>query len=366
MPGKLLRQQDIRSQYAHETFRVSRNWLETGKEQHVATIRQPLKGATIRGLPQSSVKFDWMVVFLEAWWVGGVFVDGWAHAHGKVDQSFFTPWHAVLYSGCFVNALFFANVVWRNHGKGYPWSRSVPRGYELAILGVGIFLVGGVLDLLWHLFFGIERSLSATLSPTHLMLAFGIFLAASGPWRAAWLRPPTQQPENLVQLLPVLVSLAYVLSIFTFFTQYANPIVNSWADKQTPQELQALGVASILLTTAILIGVVLLAVRRWRLPLGSFTIILTINLVLASVLANPSPPVLVVAVLAIINGLLIDALNLALKPAVERVTALRLFAIQMLHGIAWVVHLWVGSIVLAGVVGLLLSYLLVPLPVQQE
>ena len=42
------------------------------------------------------------------------------------------------------------------------------------------------------------------------------------------------------------------------------------------------------------------------------------------------------------------------------------FAIQMLHGIAWVVHLWVGSIVLAGVVGLLLSYLLLPLPVEQE
>jgi hypothetical protein len=347
----------------------------------MATMSQPLTGATTRDFPQSSVRFDWIVVLLEAWWVGGLFVDGWAHAHGKVDQSFFTPWHAILYSGFFVNALFFASVVWSNHTKGYPWSRSVPRGYEFAVLGVGIFLVGGFLDLLWHLLFGIERSLSATLSPTHLLLALGIFLAASGPLRATWLRPPTQQPGNLVQLLPMLVSLAYVLSILTFFTQYASPIVKSWADKQTPlQEMQELGVAGILLATAILIGVVLLAVRRWRLPLGSFTIILTINLVLASVLANPSPPVLFVAVLAIINGLLIDALNLALKPSVERVTALRLFAflvpvvteiiyffaIQMLHGIAWVVHLWVGSIVLAGVVGLLLSYLLVPPPVEQE
>jgi hypothetical protein len=346
----------------------------------MATISQPRTSATMRESPQSSVSFDWIVVLLEAWWVGGLFVDGWAHAHGKVDQSFFTPWHAILYAGFFVNALFFASVAWRNHGKGYPWSHSVPRGYAFAVLGVGIFLVGGFLDLLWHLFFGIERSLSATLSPTHLMLALGIFLAASGPWRAAWLRPPTHQRENLVHLLPMLISLAYVLSILTFFTQYANPIVKSWADKQTLQEMQELGVASILLTTAILLGVVLLAVRRWRLPFGSFTIMLTINLVLVSVLANPSPPVLFVAVLAIINGLLIDGLNLALKPSVERVTALRLFAflvplvtemiyffaIQMLHGIAWVIHLWVGSIVLAGVVGLLLSYLLVPLEVVQE
>lgn len=346
----------------------------------MATIRQPLTGATTRKFPQSSVRFDWMVVLLEAWWVGGVFVDGWAHAHGKVDQSFFTPWHAVLYAGCFANALFFAGVAWSNHGKGFPWSRSVPHGYEFAALGVGIFLAGGLLDLLWHLLFGIEQSIAATLSPTHLILALGVFLAAGGPWRAAWLRPPTQQPENLVRLLPMLVSLAYVLSILTFFTQYANPIVNSWADKQTPQPQQALGVASILLQTVIIMGVILLAIRRWRPPLGSFTIVLTINFVLTSVLANPIPPVLFVAVLAIINGLLIDALNLVLKPAVEREAALRIFAflvpmvietiyffaIQMLHGIVWVVHLWAGSIVLAGVVGLFLSYMLVSLPVQQE
>ena len=346
----------------------------------MATISQPHTPASTRDFPQSSEKFDWMVVLLEALWVGGVFVDGWAHAHGKVDQSFFTPWHAILYAGFFVNALFFAGVAWRNHSRGYPWRRSVPRGYELAILGVGIFLVGGGLDLLWHLLFGIEQSLSATLSPTHLILALGIFLAASGPWRAAWLRPPTDRPENLVRHLPMLVSLAYVLSILTFFTQYANPVIKSWADKQTMQEMQELGVASILLTTALFMGGTLLAVRRWRLPPGSFTIVLTITLVLASILANPIPPVLFVAVLAIINGLLIDALNLALKPSVERVAALRLFAflapvltemiyffaIQMLHGIVWVVHLWVGSIVLAGVVGLFLSYLLVPLEVVQK
>jgi hypothetical protein len=32
---------------------------------------------------------------LSAWLVGGLFPDGWAHAHGRVDQSFFTPWHTV-------------------------------------------------------------------------------------------------------------------------------------------------------------------------------------------------------------------------------------------------------------------------------
>jgi hypothetical protein len=37
------------------------------------------------------------------------------------------------------------------------------------------------------------------------------------------------------------------------------------------------------------------------------------------------------------------------------------FVVMMLtQGIGWSVHLWTGSIVLAGVTGLLLSYLIIP------
>jgi len=36
------------------------------------------------------------------------------------------------------------------------------------------------------------------------------------------------------------------------------------------------------------------------------------------------------------------------------------------HGIGWSVHLWVGSTVMAGMVGLLLSYLVVPLQLPPD
>jgi hypothetical protein len=36
------------------------------------------------------------------------------------------------------------------------------------------------------------------------------------------------------------------------------------------------------------------------------------------------------------------------------------FALMLTEGIAWSVHLWVGSIVLAGLAGWLLCYLLLP------
>ncbi len=70
-------------------------------------------------------------------------------------------------------------------------------------------------------------------------------------------------------------------------------------------------------------------------------------------------------------GLAADALAHWLTPSVRR---LRLFAfavptlvyvfyfltLALTGGIGWTVHFWLGSTVLAGAVGLLLSYLLVP------
>jgi len=46
-----------------------------------------------------SIGLDWALAILSALFVGGLFLDGWAHTHGRVDQSFFTPWHAVFYAG---------------------------------------------------------------------------------------------------------------------------------------------------------------------------------------------------------------------------------------------------------------------------
>ncbi|SRR5712691_5597348 len=41
---------------------------------------------------------EWGVTLFSLWFVTGLYLDGWAHAHTLVD-SFFTLWHAVIYSG---------------------------------------------------------------------------------------------------------------------------------------------------------------------------------------------------------------------------------------------------------------------------
>jgi len=43
-----------------------------------------------------------LVTILVSWWLMiGIFIDGWAHnTQGEALETFFTPWHAVFYSGC--------------------------------------------------------------------------------------------------------------------------------------------------------------------------------------------------------------------------------------------------------------------------
>ena len=183
----------------------------------------------------------------------------------------------------------------------------------------------------------------------------------------------------------MVLSLTFTLSVLTFFTMIAHPQVNPRAAGHVPPTddaiffyRQALGVASVLLQTGFLMGIVLLAVRRWRLPVGSLTLIFTLNAVAMSFLDSMNEYGLIVAVA--LAGLVADLLLYGLKPSTANPRAFRLFAatvpavlflfyfitLMLTRGIWWKVHLWAGSIVLAGIVGWLLSYAFLPPPVPEE
>ncbi|MAG35804.1 MAG: hypothetical protein CL878_06120 [Dehalococcoidia bacterium] len=173
------------------------------------------------------LRFDWVMIVLCTWGVGGVFLDGWAHNHGRVDESFFTSWHAVLYSAFLAIAALCVFVLVGNLRRGLSWRRALPAGYWLTLVGVGVFGIGGLGDMVWHIVFGIEEDVEALLSPTHLTLALGGLLVLGGPLRTAWQR--TAPVHGWLGWLPPLLSLTFMLSILTFMTQFAHPLVNPWA-----------------------------------------------------------------------------------------------------------------------------------------
>src|SRR2546427_2507449 len=162
------------------------------------------------------LNFDRLMAIVSCWFIAGVFLDGWAHTHGLVDRTFFTPWHAVLYSGYFANAIGLTAATVLNHWRGHSWLKAIPRGYTLALFGVPLFMIAGGGDLIWHTLFGFEVGIEPLLSPTHLLLAFAGLLMMSGPLRATWLSSDADAAPSWRRLLPAVVALMAVLSTFTF------------------------------------------------------------------------------------------------------------------------------------------------------
>ena len=350
------------------------------------TPRPEARAARRRWAPPPSTRFDWTMTVLCLVFVGGVYLDAWAHTHGFSDTTFFTPWHAILYSTYVVVALFLLATMTRNVARGADWRRALPPGYGLCMVGVGLWVVGGPTDLLWHQVMGIEASFDALLSPPHLVLTVGLGLIFTGPLRAAWRRAVPRR--GLVEQLPMLLSLSYLLSLLTFAVYFAHPLAYLWAKASrapAPHETgQAeLGCVGTLLTAVFFMGVILIALRRQPLPVGAVTVIVGLNSVGMGFLyglgdgAYPFPQVAGF----VVGCLIADGLLAVLRPGPQRPLAAHLFSIGtpiaitgcyfvsllMTGGIWWSVHLWTGTALTTGGVGWLLSYLaLSPIPSDER
>jgi hypothetical protein len=318
----------------------------------------------------SGPAFDWTATALSGVFITGIFLDGWAHSHGMVDDTFFTPWHAVLYSGYLVVAMLLIGRAAWSVARGR--STLMPAGYGWALAGIGFWVVGGPFDLAWHTVFGFEADVEALMSPAHAVLAVGAGLMQSGSLRAGLQRLPRRWRDEL----PMILSLTFLVSNLTFFTQIAHPISNLWAAGPGPvrHAVLELGIVGMLLTAAILWAPVLLLLRHGRLPAGSITILVTLNAIAMGFLYDRGPYPLT-AVLALAAGaVVVDVVRMASKPAAARPRAFRAFAaaapvlvyaayyaaLSLTTGIAWSTHVWVGVVVFTGIIGWLLSYVVLP------
>lgn len=342
------------------------------------TLARRQAAAEARNASIGGIGFDRLMAGLALLFISGLYLDGWAHNHGLVDKTFFTPWHAILYSAYVLNAIVLVSVLFINHARGRAWLAALPGGYELSLVGVPLFLAAGAGDMVWHILFGFEVGIDPLLSPTHLLLALGGVLIMSGPLRSCWQR--TSREQGWSMLLPAIFSLSAILAIFSFFTSFAHPMVDTDLITNFPYTEQkgSWGAAGILLQSIIMMGVVLFALRRWRLPLGALTVMLTLNTALISVFEDQYPLILT----TVLAGVILDLLYWRLQPSIKRQEALRIFAfafpviynlcffvpiILYNGGIPWTIHLWLGVSCMSGVAGFLMSYLLAPprIPMEQ-
>ncbi|HEY1975938.1 MAG TPA: hypothetical protein VGG89_05320 [Candidatus Baltobacteraceae bacterium] len=172
---------------------------------------------------QSSLAFDWFMAFLAFLMICGPLIDGWAHAHGEVDQSFLTPWHAVLYGAMAINGLVLLAAGIVGLRRGYTFRNALPPGYWVAALGVVLFVVGGGFDAWWHTMFGIETGIALLISPSHLVLAVAGGMITSGPLLSIAAQYG-RDASGWKTVGPAVISAWALLVNLSFFLAYAQPI----------------------------------------------------------------------------------------------------------------------------------------------
>jgi hypothetical protein len=338
--------------------------------------------------PSGGWRFDLIVSLLALWLTVGTFLDGFAH-HNLPEslETFFTPWHGILYTGFMALAGFILFHQARNMAQGYTWNSALPAGYSFTLLGIAVFGFSGLGDFVWPTLFGIEEGVEALLSPTHLLLAVGGFLLISSPLRVATRRLAGVVKPGWMNLFPALLSAMLVLSVLMFFTEYANTIFSpeqvvdaKFAPLADTSEvfvhyLTAVGVTGVLIPTAFLSGVVLFIVRRWTLPTGALTLIVSGSGLLMTLFHYREMVTYPQILIPIVGGGLIAELAYAgLKPSAEHEREMRVFAfvvplaqyavffavLILTTGVWWSIHMWAGVPFMAGSVGLLLSLVTAP------
>ena len=314
-------------------------------------------------------------MILGLWTIIGLFLDGWAHSHQK-PESFFSPWHGVLYSGFAAAGLWAGWIAWRRRQPERSLLQTMPPGHLVSLAGFGLFGAGAVGDLIWHEIFGIEANVEALLSPTHLLLLVGGSIALSAPLRRM-LRADSIEVSRK-EFLPALLSLTLLTAVGAFFLGYLSPFSTSAVaypnatththdlSQITPaigaelRENWALG--SILITSVVLVFPALFVRRRWKTERGTFVFLYTFLMLLQAGLGEFEQLSLVAV--GFVVGLVVDAsieheLPAWLLGGLIPLAAWSMYflAFEVQTGVGWSPELWAGITLMSGLLGGLMGSL---------
>ena len=304
--------------------------------------------------------------------VSALYFDGRAHVL-ELPDSFFTPWHALLYTGLLVLVAWLAVVSRRAATRHRPGRIAViPAAYGPAVIGAAAFAVGGFSDMIWHNIFGVEFGINALLSPTHLLLFCGGALLLSGPVRA--FSPGSDPASTLARIPPTLGVVgitgiaAFALSFLSAFISDSPTIALRQAPEGTAEHIIAegaasAGLASYIVTSLVLAVPLIYLIRSGLAGPGSAMLVVTSVAIWAAVLENFQDPAMVAA--AFVAGGLIDVILMAMRRAQislqlqELVVAGslplavwsgRIVALEMVASVRWSPEMVTGSVLISALV----------------
>ena len=298
-------------------------------------------------------RFAWLVTGAHLWILVGLFLDGWFHIHRPDGESFFTPWHGVLYSGVAATVVV--------HLREQSRAGGTSPGYAASRAGGLVVLSAGVVDAVWHTVLGVEADLEALLSPPHLLLITAGTLVFAGPLRAA-LRSPVGAA------LPTALSAAFVVTGLGFFTQYANPFTHLYPVVGSSQpdsgaalsELQQVsGVAGVVVWALMVGGAVALLRARTALVPGSLAVAVAVPSLFMTTLHGRyafGPAILLAALATELAGRRFSPALTAFVATTLLITGW-VVTLAATEELGWSVELLTGSIGSAAAAGYLVGWL---------
>lgn len=337
-----------------------------------------------RGPAPPNATLDLLVGIVGLWLAAGFLLDSWAHLHVPVE-TFFTPYHAAFYSAMVAGAIILAVVARRNSRLGYTGFDVLPAAYQSALWGVPIFFAGGVGDLIWHTFFGVEDRVEAVTSPTHLIIGLGVLLVAGAPIRSALQRRAVL--TTLRAQLPLIFALATWLEFIHLGTayafdpgaaqMYAPPDAVTYGPDYFTNATMLLfktgsGIVIVILQSIILMGICVWTVARFTLRPGALTVLFVLgNGMIAAALGNDTPMLATYLVMSLVAGATGDLIVARLRPSAVRPVAFGVFGAvvpgsyfgtyflvtALSGGVWWSWTLTLGAIVWSMLCGLALTLL---------
>ena len=312
----------------------------------------------------------WVLLVASAWLVIGLQLDAYAHATTPELETFWTPWHAVLYSGIAASGF---TLLWIMRSRlpsvpTYGTLLALPNALRVPLVGMALLLVGGGVDTLWHNVFGIEQGLEIFVSPSHELIIGGMVLVAAGPALLLATRPggglsvadgALVTLSALLSALPLHIYSLHASAIGDYFFGSGNdPVLIFSRDAQM--------VHGYLFSTVLLLLPILILGRRWRLPPAVPTLLVAVPALLMHLMFgsdDPWWPALTVAAAAAGAEVVLrlGALFVPL-PGEVRWVALGLLAPLLVWGtllivaapeVGWNVHVVSGLLTLVAIAGLL-------------
>jgi hypothetical protein len=383
--------------------------------QQLADLARSAPAAARGARPITTWREDLITMAIAFWPITAMFFDGRGHNNETGQESFFSIAHLFLYGGLTVVGLWIGALVTRYQIQGgvdprktlIPDLKLIPVGYGVAISGLITLGIGGPADLIWHSAYGFEVGVDAIYSPPHLALFFGGLLLCSTGIRSMWAKQDIVL--DFKGFLPVLLSTILFIGVAGFITMYlsafmtnvtpTSDFVNDYARFKDTHDDQSIslnggltgygddlwpyyyysashGIASMIVTTLVLLGPILLLLRRWSVPFGAVTVIFLGYGLLVNIMSEYRDIVLIVPL--IITGLAIDFLQKrfggqradgrltlggirAIGPAAAAVLWISYYAVLALDkGIGWEPTLWVGAVIVGIMTGFGVAFLIAP------